>query len=139
MRARFTVAVLALLTCFVAVTFQVRAQDNPASTPTSNHPLVGAWMVTIDISMNGAWDALFLFHDDGTVIATDEQGQTWYGAWVPTGARSATYTLVMAGPADASATFFGTADVEPSGNTWVRSTRLTVGGDSIRGTRITAE
>lgn len=138
MTLRTAAAAVAILVCIGVVALPTVARDDATSTPPIGHPLVGAWVVTIEISMDGANEALFLFHSDGTVLATDVMGRTWYGSWVSTGPRSAKYTLVKSGPAATSATFSGTAEAEPSGNKWVRSTRIT-GGASTIGVRIAAE
>lgn len=130
---------IAVLLCVVVLVLPTYARSDsaPSAANATIHPLVGSWIVSIEITMDGANEALFMFHDDGTVIATDVQDRTWYGAWAATGPRTATYSLVKAGSELRSATFYGTADVQPAGDTWVRSTTIT-GGPDITGIRIVA-
>jgi hypothetical protein len=62
------------------------------------HPIVGSW----DVERTSPGDSspesmLITFAADGTVIATDEDGLTWHGAWISTGPRSVDYSYVTLG------------------------------------------
>ena len=102
------------------------------------HPLVGSWDVEIDWVSTPTERVLVTFAADGTVIATDAEGATWHGAWTATGPRTADYRYVSLPTAKLplGATFYGHAEVEASGETFVRSTRIS-GGIAVRGERIT--
>lgn len=134
MRLRLALIAVFIMVCSAAVFSRTVAGDKTAEL----HPLVGAWTVTIDIGMDGSPQALFMFHSDHTVLATDTDGRTWYGAWVETGALSAKYTLVKSGASDQTASFSGTAEVDPAGTSWSRSANVTMGA-KIEGLRINAE
>lgn len=125
------------LACLLAVAIPALAQDKEASP--GQHPLVGTWIVTVNIGFGNSTTAIFSFHDDGTAIAADSDGRAWPGAWAATGPRSGTYQF--AGPVDNTTgdlgvTFYGTAEVDATGNTFIRSFEMQSGGGDIKGQRM---
>jgi hypothetical protein len=76
----------ALLGLSVAVDRLGAAQDN---TPTAfdQHPIVGSWRFA------GGDPFLYSFFADGGVIATDEEGRTYHGAWQPVTEADVTFAL----------------------------------------------
>jgi hypothetical protein len=88
MRLRITAAA-AVAVCLLVAALPVFARDGGPATAT--HPLVGARVVTIDTGIDGYHEALFTFHADGTVIATD--GGRPYLVWGLGGDRRADRAL----------------------------------------------
>jgi acetyl esterase/lipase len=61
----------------------------------SEHPLVGAWVLDLDVQTTDDPPLYLLFHDDGTWILANPYFGDGVGAWQPTGARTADATLVF--------------------------------------------
>jgi hypothetical protein len=76
----------------------VQAQDDGMAT--QGHVLVGAWLADTEETDANPFDAVFLFHDDGTYVefdaaGEDSPGETDGGVWSPTGPQTADLTIVQ--------------------------------------------
>lgn len=89
-RTLSTIAVLAglLLAASIAAPGVVAQNDL-----TSDHPLVGAWVMD-----DGG---VALIHADGTYSAADSAGGVAFGVWTPTGPREAAITFTFPATAEA--------------------------------------
>jgi hypothetical protein len=138
------ILLLAFGAVLVGAAFMLGAAGSAADgTPTAStsHPLVGSWDVEITRTGDTPTETVLVtFAADGTVIATDAEGLTWHGAWIATGPRSADYSYVTLGSERMpdGAIFFGQAEVEDSGDTFIRSSKFMSGGTEVHGERITA-
>lgn len=87
-RNRFVMgAIPALLLGLLVVGSGLGAAQGGPPAATERSPLVGSWWFT------GTDPLLFTFHADGTVVATDEHGQTYHGAWAAIEAATVTFAL----------------------------------------------
>jgi acetyl esterase/lipase len=89
---------LSVLVFFLATPFAVRGAASPpgAQDPTpAGHPLVGAWVLDLDVQSTDDPPLYLLFHTDGTWILANPYFGDGVGAWRPTGARTADATVVF--------------------------------------------
>ncbi len=61
----------------------------------SEHPLVGAWVLDLDVQSGDDPPLYLLFHADGTWILANPYFGEGVGAWQPTGERTAEATIVF--------------------------------------------
>jgi hypothetical protein len=88
------------------------AQSGTPVPTTAGHPLVGAWVLDVDVADPNNPPALAIFSSDGTYQQADADGSDGYGVWVPTGPESADVTIVF--NEQQNGAFAGTAKVRAS-------------------------
>src|SRR5215213_6598435 len=81
----------------VAVQPEISAQDATPG-PAAAHPVVGAWIVTTDTTMDVNLPALAVATADGTYIESHPDLGVGVGTWKATGIRTAELTIVFRGP-----------------------------------------
>jgi hypothetical protein len=116
-------AALVLLGGTVAGSSVVQAlAPDSAPAPTEGHPLVGAWMLTVDEFPEDP-PSLVIFGADGTFEEVDADGAIGFGAWEATGPTSGNLTFVSMTPNeeggfDPILTIRATGEVSADGQTF---------------------
>jgi acetyl esterase/lipase len=91
LRLSILVAMFAAPVFVRGVTFPAGAQDSTAA----GHPLVGAWVLDVDVESADDPPVYVLFHADGTWLVANPYYGDGVGPWHPTGARAADATVVF--------------------------------------------
>lgn len=87
----------------------LRAAQDVSPVATSDHPMVGTWYIGLQGDPPGRGPTLATYFADGNVLVSAAAGPrpvTWQGVWVPTGPRTATFTIVAVN-VDQNGTFTG--------------------------------
>jgi hypothetical protein len=71
----------------------VQATTPPAEAPAEVHPIVGAWLLTVE-EFPEEPPQLIAFHADGTYQETSADGTTGIGSWEATGPSSINLTFI---------------------------------------------
>ncbi len=71
----------------------VQATTPPTEAPAEGHPIVGAWVLTVDEFPEDP-PALIAFHADGTYQESSADGTTGIGSWEATGPTSINLTFI---------------------------------------------
>jgi hypothetical protein len=87
-------AVVLLGALFAGRAVNTTAQDATPAAP-AGHPFAGAWLVDTDAADPANFPALAVAGADGTYVESHPQVGVGVGAWVPTGERTATLTVVF--------------------------------------------
>jgi hypothetical protein len=99
----------------------VAQEGTPAAT--AGHPIVGAWLLDVDVNDPANPPALAIFHDDGTYLQAEPDGGNGVGVWEATGANSVALTQLLHDQ-DETSNFAGTLmvratiDIDESGDAW---------------------
>lgn len=89
---------LSVLVVFLASPLAVRATASPAEAldlMPAGHPLVGAWVLDVDVESADDPPIYLLFHADGTWLVANPYYGDGVGTWQPTGDRTADATAVF--------------------------------------------
>jgi hypothetical protein len=136
----------------LAVSTAVQATTPPTEEPTEGHPIVGAWIYTVD-GFPEQFTVLAAFHADGTWQDTSPDGTTSIGSWEATGPNSFSLTFhSLSLTEDGSVAFFtirATGEVSEDGQSWTAEYTAELTGEgappgeygvgSATGTRINVE
>ncbi|HEU0115056.1 MAG TPA: hypothetical protein VFQ80_10290 [Thermomicrobiales bacterium] len=88
------------------------AQSGTPVPTTAGHPLVGAWMLDVDVADPTNPPSLAIFSSDGIYQQTNADGTDGFGVWVPTGDETANVTILFNNQENGA--FSGTTKVRAS-------------------------
>jgi hypothetical protein len=126
----------------------------PPSAPAEVHPIVGAWLLTVD-EFPDEPPSLVAFHADGTYQEADADGTTGIGSWEATGPSSVNLTFMSIFPSDdggsapSGQTIRAAGEVSEDGQTFTAEFSIELTGEGapageygpghVTGTRINVE
>lgn len=97
-----------IVASILAVPGTGRIIDSPtAAAVAPRHPLIGAWILNLNVTNPSIRPALGVFSADGTYVQTNPSE---VGVWTATGERSAAFTFVTEGQ-DSSGSYEGLAKI----------------------------
>jgi hypothetical protein len=117
----------------LATSTAVQATTPPTEAPAAVHPIVGAWLLTVDEFPEDP-PSLVAFHSDGTYQEAGGDGSTAIGSWEATGPSSANVTFMEILPTDdggsaSMATIRAAGEVSADGQTFTAEFTIELTGE----------
>ena len=124
-----------LLTGGLAVSTAVQATTSPPEAPAEVHPIVGAWIYTVD-GFPESFTVLVDIDADGTWLDTSPDGTTSIGSWEATGPDSFNLTFFhsLSLTEDGSVTMLtirATGEVSEDGQSWTADYTAELTGEGL--------
>jgi hypothetical protein len=126
----------------------VQATTPPAETPAEVHPIVGAWILTVEEFPEDP-PSLLAFHADGTFHEANADGTTGIGSWEATGPSSMNLTFLELDEEGSAGMIRAAGEVSEDGQTFTAEFSIEFTGEGapageygpghVTGTRINVE